>query len=77
MGGEAESASDATPSVRNLATAAEMGFTTVLVRAPSHNRDEESAGPGEHPDHVHFAVDDLTNFIEELHQARAQRGTEP
>jgi len=50
-------------SVRNLETAARMGFTTVLVRARSGLRDEETAAPGEHPDHVHYAVDCLTTFL--------------
>jgi putative hydrolase of the HAD superfamily len=50
-------------SVRNLKTAHEMGFTTVLVRARPGAKDEESAGPGEHPDHVHYAVDCLRTFL--------------
>lgn len=50
-------------SVRNLKTAHEMGFTTVLVRAKAGPRDEESAAPGEHPDHVHYAVDCLSTFL--------------
>ena len=50
-------------SVRNLKTAHELGFTTVLVRAREGDRDEESAGPGEHPDHVHYAVDCLSTFL--------------
>jgi len=50
-------------SVRNLETAAGMGFTTVLVRARSEERDEESAGPGDHPEHVHYAIDCLTTFL--------------
>jgi len=50
-------------SVRNLKTAHEMGFTTVLVRAKEGPRDEESAAPGEHPEHVHYAVDCLSTFL--------------
>lgn len=50
-------------SVRNLKTAHEMGFTTVLVRAKEGPKDEESAGPDEHPDHVHYAVDCLSTFL--------------
>jgi putative hydrolase of the HAD superfamily len=50
-------------SVRNLKTAHEMGFTTVLVRAREGPRDEESAAPGEHPEHVHYAVDCLSTFL--------------
>lgn len=53
-------------SVRNLKTAHEMGFTTVLVRAKDGARDEESAGPGEHPEHVHYAVDCLATFLGEV-----------
>ncbi len=50
-------------SARNLATAAELGFTTVLVRARAGAADEESARPGEHPEHVHYADDCLTTFL--------------
>lgn len=53
-------------SVRNLKTAHELGFTTVLVRAKEGDRDEESAGPGEHPDHVHYAVDCLSTFLGDI-----------
>ncbi|WP_394693868.1 pyrimidine 5'-nucleotidase [Hyphobacterium sp.] len=50
-------------SIRNLKTAHEMGWTTILVRARPGPRDEESAGPDDHPDHVHFAVDCLKTFL--------------
>jgi len=50
-------------SVRNLKTAYELGWTTILVRARPGPRDEESAGPDEHPDHVHFAADCLRTFL--------------
>lgn len=50
-------------SVRNLKTAHEIGFTTVLVRAKEGPRDEESAAPDEHPEHVHYAVDCLPTFL--------------
>lgn len=50
-------------SIRNLKTAHELGWTTILVRARPGPRDEESAGPGEHPDHVHYAVDCLKTFL--------------
>lgn len=50
-------------SARNLETAAQMGFTTVLIRAPEHDPDGESAGPGDHPPHVHYAADCLRTFL--------------
>jgi putative hydrolase of the HAD superfamily len=56
-------------SVRNLKTAHEMGFTTVLVRAKEGPRDEESAAPDEHPDHVHYAVDCLKTFLGSIRTA--------
>lgn len=56
-------------SVRNLKTAHDMGFTTVLVRAKHGPRDEESAAPDEHPDHVHHAVDCLPTFLGSLRTA--------
>jgi len=52
-------------SVRNLKTAHALGWTTILIRAGEGERDEESAGPGEHPDHVHFAADCLKTFLGE------------
>ena len=57
-------------SVRNLKTAHDMGFTTVLVRATEGPRDEESAAPDEHPDHVHYAVDCLRTFLGEIRTAQ-------
>ena len=56
-------------SVRNLKTAHDMGFTTVLVRAKEGPRDEESAAPDEHPDHVHHAVDCLPTFLGSIRTA--------
>lgn len=50
-------------SVRNLKTAHEMGFTTVLIRAKEGMRTEDIAAPGERPDHVNFAADSLTCFL--------------
>lgn len=50
-------------SIRNLKTAHELGWTTILVRARPGARDEESAGPEDHPEHVHFAVDCLKTFL--------------
>ena len=58
-------------SVRNLKTAHELGFTTVLVRARPGPRDEESAGPDDDPDHVHFAIDCLRTFLGEARTAGA------
>ena len=54
-------------SARNLETAADLGFTTVLIRAHAHDPHGESAGPGDHPDHVHFAADCLRTFLGQLH----------
>jgi putative hydrolase of the HAD superfamily len=34
-----------------------------LVRADEHDPHGESAGPGDHPDHVHYAVDCLRSFL--------------
>jgi putative hydrolase of the HAD superfamily len=56
-------------SVRNLKTAHEMGFTTVLVRAKEGPRDEESAAPDAHPEHVHYAVDCLPTFLGSIRTA--------
>lgn len=61
-------------SVRNLKTAHDLGWTTVLIRSRPGPRDEESAGPDEHPDHVHFAADCLKTF---LGQARTANGYPP
>lgn len=59
-------------SIRNLKTAHELGFTTVLVRAKPGPRDEESAAPDDHPDHVHFAVDCLPSFLGEIRTAETK-----
>jgi putative hydrolase of the HAD superfamily len=53
---------------RNLVTAHEMGFSTVLVwswKDWSHEPDgARPAGPNEEtPDHVHHSTDDLTGFL--------------
>jgi len=52
---------------RNLAPAAELGFTTVLVRSGkdwSHEPPEtRPAGAGERPAHVHHDTDDLPGFL--------------
>lgn len=60
-------------SVRNLKTAHDLGWTTILIRARPGPRDEESAGPGEHPDHVHFAADCLKTFLGEARTASGNR----
>lgn len=54
-------------SLPNLKTAAGMGFTTVLVHPP---RGDESAGPADQPDHIHYAVDCLRTFLGEVHDRR-------
>lgn len=52
---------------RNLAPAAALGFTTVLVQTGydwSHEPEEaRPAGPGEAPDFVHHVTDDLAEFL--------------
>ena len=57
-------------SVRNLKTAHEMGWTTVLVWPKPGPRDEECAEPGHHPDHVHHATDCLKTFLGDIRTAR-------
>ena len=56
-------------SERNLKTAHEMGWTTVLVWPKPGPRDEESAEPGHHPDHVHHATNCLKTFLGEIRTA--------
>ncbi|MCW5725755.1 MAG: pyrimidine 5'-nucleotidase [Maricaulaceae bacterium] len=50
-------------SPRNLKTAYDLGYTTVLIRARPGPRDEESAAPDAQFDHVHFAADCLKTFL--------------
>jgi len=56
-------------SARNLKTAHEMGFTTVLVRAKEGTQISESLSDEAHPAHVHYAVDCLTGFLGEIRTA--------
>jgi putative hydrolase of the HAD superfamily len=56
----------------NLETAADMGFTTVLIRASAHDPDGHTAGPGTHPPHVHFAADCLTGFLGQMRAASSK-----
>lgn len=53
----------------NLETAADMGFTTVLIRASAEDPDGHTAGPGAHPPHVHYAADCLTGFLGQMRAA--------
>tara|TARA_R110000868_G_scaffold53744_6_gene168640 strand:+ start:35738 stop:36472 length:735 start_codon:yes stop_codon:yes gene_type:complete len=53
-------------SVRNLKTAHDMGFTTVLIRAKEGLHNEEATPPHITHDHVHFAADNLTDFLGEM-----------
>lgn len=53
-------------SARNLETAAGIGFATVLVRAPHDVGNGHTAGPGEHPEFVDYAVDCLDTFLGEV-----------
>ena len=50
-------------SLRNLETAASMGYTTVLVRAPMDIPGGETAGPGAAAPHVHYTADCLRTFL--------------
>lgn len=56
----------------NLETAADMGFTTVLIRASADDPDGHTAGPGAHPPHVHYAADCLTGFLGQMRAARSK-----
>ena len=57
-------------SPRNLQTAADIGYTTVLIRAPLHIPDGETAGPDANPDHVHYIADCLRTFLGDYHAQR-------
>jgi len=58
-------------SVRNLETAAAIGFTTVLVHPPTGGMlGEAGAPPAEHPPHIHYAVDCLRTFLGDWHDTR-------
>lgn len=53
---------------QNLEAPYALGMTTVLIRSKALWIDDEPenmrpAGPGETHDHVHYAVDDLTDFL--------------
>jgi putative hydrolase of the HAD superfamily len=56
----------------NLETAADLGFTTVLIRASAEDPDGHTAGPGAHPPHVHFAADCLTGFLGQMRAASSK-----
>ncbi|MGY6627852.1 MAG: pyrimidine 5'-nucleotidase [Oceanicaulis sp.] len=56
----------------NLETAADMGFTTVLIRASAEDPDGHTAGPGAHPPHVHYAADCLTGFLGQMRAASSK-----
>lgn len=60
-------------SLRNLETAARLGFTTVLVGEDGEHRDleaEKLAGPSEH---VHFTTDHLREFLGDVHTHRRRK----
>lgn len=59
-------------SVRNLKTAHEMGFTTVLIRAKEGLRTEDHSLAGEDPEHVHFAADCLTTFLGDMRTSNCE-----
>ncbi|MFP4518045.1 MAG: pyrimidine 5'-nucleotidase [Oceanicaulis sp.] len=56
-------------SLRNLETAAGLGYTTVLVRAPMHIEGGETAGPGVVAPHVHYTADCLRTFLGDWRKA--------
>jgi len=60
-------------SARNLETAAGIGFATVLVRARENVGNGHTAGPGEHPPFVDYAVDCLDTFLGEVVDSRKER----
>lgn len=60
-------------SARNLETAADMGFATVLVRAREDTGNGHSAGPGEHPEFVDYAVDCLDSFLGDVVESLKER----
>lgn len=53
-------------SVRNLKTAHEMGFTTVLIKPRDGTEVRESIAPDTPLEHVHYAVDCLKTFLGEI-----------
>jgi len=53
-------------SLRNLKTAHDMGFTTVLVRAKNGSRHDLGQVSDDHMDHVHFDVDCLKGFLDTI-----------
>ncbi len=59
-------------SVRNLKTAHEMGFTTVLIQAKDGEHNHDSVPPGVHPDHVHYAVECLRTFLGDIETAETK-----
>lgn len=60
---------------RNLLPAHQRGMTTVLVRSSKDWSREPAAarpaGPGDHPDHVHHATDDLAHFLGTMRRSQA------
>lgn len=60
-------------SARNLETAAGIGFATVLVRAREKIGNGHTAGPGEHPHFVDYAVDCLDTFLGEVVETLKER----
>lgn len=60
-------------SARNLETAADMDFATVLVRAREDTGNGHSAGPGEHPEFVDYAVDCLDSFLGDVVESLKER----
>ena len=62
-------------SVRNLETAAEIGFTTVLVHPPADGvLGEAGAPPLVHPPHIHYASDCLRTFLGDWHAVADRTG---
>ena len=57
-------------SARNLKTASELGYTTVLIRAAMHIDGGVTAGPDDNPDYVHYIADCLRTFLGGYHAQR-------
>jgi len=63
-------------SVRNLETAAGIGFTTVLVHPPIEGvMGEAGPPPLDHPPHIHYAVDCLRTFLGDWHEVASEKKT--
>ena len=61
-------------SIKNLQTAHDIGFTTVLVHPPVEAlADGVQPEPLVHPPHIHYAVDCLRTFLGDWHATAADK----